>query len=654
MANKITFDDFLNERSINKIQKEFGEVVNKMSALAKEYTSAEGESKQSILSELKELTARKKELTAELDAKVAGTDKDVALAISEAKVTLKRRYTENHPAITVGKTAKIRNKILEAIADGTITQEEFNTIVSELSNDSKRWLTRNSKYFTISEEGISLSKFGSRILKNITVNEATEENPEIWVPGGFDKAVGKLRGSKLNYAEVAKIARKYEVDLDDAIKYVEYGWDIDLNENTNTNMKTQFIYESFSEFVNSLNESTVNENDAKVIADAFTDYYKKRDEIDADDWEQFIYDWTVMGNGGDELESSEIDWDTVDDVLTMLDKKGYKKIDHEGIIELYENSLNEAFKSAKLASILTGGAEMTKGLPKAFYNMAKIALDKVQDVDIIEMDPQTARKEKRNNAVYMYLTTNEKENPYAEGHWRFGTIPANTLLAITDGSNEWMNIQYQSRGRGSTKRSLQTAKRNDSAGFAKSGANDHNGSGISSLTKVAELADRAYCLDLDVLRARYSTQDLIDQRKDDKAGALAFKDDRDFKKQNLNRYETILANKAAALPIDKMVEKAIDSLSEQIKDALEKGEKTKYGEILVGTSKKGREAKLSDTSNHMRNILDDYQRYVSYISHAEKEKEAGYGGDFYEREVKSYAKRVSDKLKQIDDFSYAW
>ena len=76
--------------------------------------------------------------------------------------------------------------------------------------------------------------------------------------------------------------------------------------------------------------------------------YNKRDEITADDWEQFIYDWTVMGDGSNELDS-EIEYDTVDDVLTMLDKKGYKKLDDEGIIGLYE-SRKINLKAAHLSS----------------------------------------------------------------------------------------------------------------------------------------------------------------------------------------------------------------------------------------------------------------------------------------------------------------
>jgi hypothetical protein len=591
----------------------------------------------------------------ELDKVLTNYDleiEDLMESINEGrKVTLKRRYTENYPAVTAGKAARIRNKVLEFIKDGRITAEAFENFVAGLSNNSKRWTKNNSKYFTISEEGVSLSKFGQKILKGITVNEgkvsedeidtvyiegtfkdggefyedqettdiewvkknyrkitkdlksseifvrmnngdeityseykkqvneATTKNPEIWVPGGFDKAITKLPNSQITRDVVLKVAKKFKVNPDDAIAYVEYGWMLDLQENNNTNnMKTQFIYESFSEFVNSLNEST---------------------EI-----------------------------------------------------------LNEAFASTKLASILTGANKMDKDLPKAFYQMAKIALDKIQDVDIIEMDPATAKKEKRANAIYMYFTTNAKENPYAGSETWSGEreIPGNTLLAITNGSNEWMATEWQRSYSRSKKGTtvLKTTKRDASAGFPKSKSRAKYGSGISSMKHVAELADRAYCLDLDILRARYSTTAQRDERAAAKKGAIAFQNDKDFKQENLNRYNTIIANRAAAMPIDKMVADAIDTLSSQIKDALTKGEKTQYNEILLGKSSRGREAKLQDAANHMQRILDDFQRYVSYTNQAEEEKKAGYGGDYYAREVKNYAKSITDRIKQIETFGYAW
>ena len=86
--------------------------------------------------------------------------------VDEARrIQTKRKYTENYPSKTVGYHAKVRNKVLEAIKDGRITQDEFDNIIKEFSKDGKRWLKRNGKMFNISEEGISLSKFGKRILK---------------------------------------------------------------------------------------------------------------------------------------------------------------------------------------------------------------------------------------------------------------------------------------------------------------------------------------------------------------------------------------------------------------------------------------------------------------------------------------------------------
>ena len=92
---------------------------------------------------------------------------DIAIGLMESKIQIKRRYTDNHPAQTSGRTARVRNAMIEALADGVLTEEEFNNILKEKSIDNKRWMKRNSKYFTVSENGIGLSKFGKRILTGI-------------------------------------------------------------------------------------------------------------------------------------------------------------------------------------------------------------------------------------------------------------------------------------------------------------------------------------------------------------------------------------------------------------------------------------------------------------------------------------------------------
>jgi hypothetical protein len=496
--------------------------------------------------------------------------------VNERNITIKRQYTDKSPAVTVGKAAKVRNRMLEAIKDGKLSQEEFNTILKEMTSDSKRWLRRNAQCFNVSEDGITLSKTGSRILKNVMVAEATEKAPKIWVPGGFDKAIAKYPNQKITRKIVLDAALKWDVNPEDAIQYVEYAWMVDLDENKNNNdMNTKFIYESFAEFVeNKLNEGT----------------------------------------------------------------------------------LNEAFKSAKLANLFSVGSAGTKNLAGAFYTFSKLALDQIQDYDIIEMDPQTARKEKRANAIYFYVVTNQKENPYIQGSipniYNNGIIQSNTLLAMTNGQNEWYSTGYNRYSK--TETISKASSREDAAGFDKRDNKRYDGSGITSITKVAELADIAYVIDLDVLKARYSTNQLTLQRADDKRGATAFQSDKDFKAENKQRYNEILAKKAAAMPMDTVVLGAIDTLATQIKDGLSKGEKGKYGELIIGLDPRGREIKMNDAANLMRNILDEYNRYVGYVVETEKEVASGYSGKFAEGRLKQSSKTIIDYVKKVDAKNYAW
>ena len=509
--------------------------------------------------------------------------------VTESKITLKRRYTENHPALTVGKHAKIRNKMLEAIGDGNITQEEFNNILKELSTNGKRWTKSNSKYFSVSEEGISLTKFGSKALASITINEeepintkplemklheATDENPKIWVPGGFDKAISKLPNSQITRDVVLKVAKKHKVNPEEAISYVEYGWSLDLNENKNKNMKTKFIYESFGDFINSLNES--------------------------------------------------------------------------------ESLITEAFKSSKLRNLLTMTDSMTYGdkadaaLPKAFYQLTKMKLDQIGDEDLIDMTPKEAYKAYANDrdTVVFYIVDNDKANPFGAGSVAPG------VLALTRGK-DFLGVKYESTGyrRKSNTKTLKGGDDRMAVGGNKA-YKGYDATGVSSIKRAADLADRAVAFSLSNLTK--SSRSEIAARVDQKSGATAFMNDKDFKDANKARYQEILATKASKLPLDKMVADSIDALTAQIKDGLAKNEKGRYGDIIIGRNSKGREAKMRDASNHMSTILDDYGRYVDYTKQSEEAKAEKYSSNYAEKEAKNYAKEIKDKVSKIKKFDYAW
>lgn len=513
--------------------------------------------------------------------------------IGEGKITLKRRYTENHPALTAGTHARIRNKVLEAIADGTLTQEEFDAILKEMSNDSGRWLRRNSKYFNVAEGGISLSKFGKRVLSNMNVSEEIKED-EVEEGNAFGDAVRK-----------AKENGDKEFEFDGETYPVKEG--------------RKFV----------------------AAAKKAKDEGKKEFEFNGKTYPVLIKE------GEEELNIDSLSFESDSFV-------------HESFSSFLEN-LNEAFGSMKLSKLFTNTrGKVDKTLSGAFYGKTRVALDKVQDEDLIDTDPTTAYKAKQTNTIVFYISDNEKENPYApyDAYGSNKTIPGGGyLLAVASGGNEfytnaWAN-RYSSKSR---ERTLTTSPNNssDTIGISKK-YKGWDGTGLYNVKRIAEVADRAVVINIDLLQQKYSTANKRSERSNAKAGAIAFKSDKDFKQENKNRYQQILATKAAALPLDKMVSDAIDQLTKQIQDGLAKGEKTEYGEIYIGKNKRGSTVKLKDASSHMSSILDDYSRYCDYIARSEEsEKKYGTGERWYEREAKTYAKSIKDRINKIKTFDYAW
>ena len=330
------------------------------------------------------------------------------------------------------------------------------------------------------------------------------------------------------------------------------------------------------------------------------------------------------------------------------------------------NFLNEAIKSSILRTVLSNGREGKESkknlsnLAKGFYNLSKVALDKIEDEDfIISNDVSKIFKNYGGSShVLFFISDNEKENPYYDhnnGSWNdYKMVPGGGIvLAAMSGDRQFYANEWS---RWSGGRSWSKEKKGSEGQI---GINHKyrgwGASGLNNGKRIAEMSDRVIVINLELIRQKYSTDQLRSARAEAKAGATAFKSDKDFKDANQNRYHKILANKAASLPLDKMVADAIDKLAKQISDGLAKGEKTRYQEIKIGENAKGKEVKAKDASQHMSNILDDYSRYVDYIRQAE-ESEARYGEkeSYYERESKNYAKQIKERINKIEKFDYAW
>ena len=53
-------------------------------------------------------------------------------------------------------------------------------------------------------------------------------NPKIWVSDKFDKVIDKLPYSKLTKDNIIKLAKKFKIDKDDALRWVSYNQDVDF------------------------------------------------------------------------------------------------------------------------------------------------------------------------------------------------------------------------------------------------------------------------------------------------------------------------------------------------------------------------------------------------------------------------------------------
>lgn len=320
--------------------------------------------------------------------------------------------------------------------------------------------------------------------------------------------------------------------------------------------------------------------------------------------------------------------------------------------------LNEALKSSKLRGLLTM-KRGTKQILKAIYGFSKIALDKITDDQIIDIDPKAGKKAE---GLVVYYTTQEKDNPYADtsksNYNATGKIPANTILAMGMGKDV-MYIKRDYIKRKMTM-SLTTDPRKSSHDI---GINKEyrgwDASGIYNVKRVIDVADAAFVINTNALP---NAKGKIEDRIKAKEGAVSFKSDKEFKDANMARYKEILQKRASELPIDKLVEKAIDDASGVIKDGLKNQEKNKYGELIAGVGKNGKAYKLNDVSNFITKLISNYERWSGYMATIEQ-AEAKYGKDskeykweanYAEKESSEYAKAIKDSLSKLKNRNLGW
>lgn len=98
-------------------------------------------------------------------------------------VILKRKYTENYPAVGAGSYAPVREKILSFVVEkgGSVSKEEIKEFISSVNEDGEdiningAWLRQNKKYLKRESKGgetkYSITNLGTRYLKSKAVTE---------------------------------------------------------------------------------------------------------------------------------------------------------------------------------------------------------------------------------------------------------------------------------------------------------------------------------------------------------------------------------------------------------------------------------------------------------------------------------------------------
>jgi hypothetical protein len=312
--------------------------------------------------------------------------------------------------------------------------------------------------------------------------------------------------------------------------------------------------------------------------------------------------------------------------------------------------LNEAFNSSVLQNIVSN---KRGGIGKAFFDTLSkmgIAASEITNADIDRVDPHAAEKLSKSdpNLILIYFSEKEKVNPYTSESY-YKKVEANVPLAVVKGGL-YMGLQYDRWASKSKKGEAEykLVPKKDAGtrlGSAETTKGKY-GSNLDSLKRMADVSDAVYVIDPSKVA---SSIELRKNRKESQAGAMKFISDKDFKQQNMSRYEAILRERAAGDDVDGMVKEAIDSLTDKIKTALEKQIKGRYGDIIVGFDKKGNAESMTNCGYIIQRVLQAYSDYVTYTNNSkESEERWGVKDTYYSNQIKVKAKEIKDQLTYIN------
>jgi len=171
----------VNERSINKIQKEWSKVTVMMKDTLADWKQAEGQEKEDLLTQLKTLTISKNKLEAELDAAIGLKDADVEL-VGEAtmqeidkkvqKFVIKNAneydYSNQDSAFQI--YLSLKKLYPRLIKESAVTE-----VNEDLKDDLKKYIDKNREEIDNLVDNDAWDKAYMMILNDFNVEQETPE-----------------------------------------------------------------------------------------------------------------------------------------------------------------------------------------------------------------------------------------------------------------------------------------------------------------------------------------------------------------------------------------------------------------------------------------------------------------------------------------------
>ena len=230
-------------RSIAKIQYDWSKVTTQMQATAQNWKAAEGPAKESLLGKLKEMTAQKKALEAELDDAIADKDKDLELVVTEAFFRLPKDVIGNELYLA---TQNLSNLYGRTLAGNDIDTGVIDTIIKALTIVKK-----------------SVKKFNNKeeVLGTIYEAEKFKSTQD------FEEFLEEIDG--MPEVRIKRIMGNDYIDTPGGFRDEADDYDNDIVEYTLSNMGREDFEKLRAWWEENVQESAVNEGDMTKQYDGF-------------------------------------------------------------------------------------------------------------------------------------------------------------------------------------------------------------------------------------------------------------------------------------------------------------------------------------------------------------------------------------------------